>query len=60
MFKKLSIIAVTAAFVAAPLPVLAQAKKDSVVMAMTLEPPGLRPDRRSGRGNRRGHPLQCL
>src|SRR6201993_2274777 len=43
MFRKLSIVALTAAFVAAPLPVLAQAKKDSVVMAMQLEPPGLDP-----------------
>jgi peptide/nickel transport system substrate-binding protein len=43
MLKTLSIAAVAAAFVAAPLPVLAQAKKDSVVMAMTLEPPGLDP-----------------
>ena len=43
MFKKLSIIAIAAAFAAAPLPALAQAKKDSVVMAMTLEPPGLDP-----------------
>ena len=43
MFKKLSIIAVAAAFAAAPLPALAQGKKDSVVMAMTLEPPGLDP-----------------
>ncbi len=43
MFRKLSIIAVATAFAAAPLPALAQAKKDSVVMAMTLEPPGLDP-----------------
>jgi peptide/nickel transport system substrate-binding protein len=43
MFRKLSILAVTAAFAMAPLPVLAQSKKDSVVMAMTLEPPGLDP-----------------
>lgn len=43
MFRKLSIVALTAAFVAAPLPVLAQSKKDSVVMAMALEPPGLDP-----------------
>jgi peptide/nickel transport system substrate-binding protein len=43
MLKKLSIAVVVAAFVAAPLPVLAQAKKDSVVMGMTLEPPGLDP-----------------
>ncbi|MBW7969793.1 ABC transporter substrate-binding protein [Bradyrhizobium sp. BR 10289] len=43
MFKKLSIIALAAALAAAPLPVLAQSKKDSVVMAMALEPPGLDP-----------------
>src|SRR5512140_63990 len=43
MFKKLTIVAVAAAFAAAPLPVMAQAKKDSVVMGMTLEPPGLDP-----------------
>ncbi|MBR0971136.1 MULTISPECIES: ABC transporter substrate-binding protein [Bradyrhizobium] len=43
MFRKLSIVALIAAFVAAPLPVLAQSKKDSVVMGMTLEPPGLDP-----------------
>jgi peptide/nickel transport system substrate-binding protein len=43
MFRKLTILAVTAAFAFAPLPVLAQAKKDSVVMGMTLEPPGLDP-----------------
>lgn len=43
MFRKLSIVALAAAFAAAPLPVLAQGKKDSVVMAMTLEPPGLDP-----------------
>jgi len=43
MLKKLSIVAFAAALVAAPLPVLAQSKKDSVVMAMALEPPGLDP-----------------
>lgn len=43
MFRKLSIVAFAAALVAAPLPVLAQSKKDSVVMGMTLEPPGLDP-----------------
>src|SRR3569623_3481675 len=43
MFKKLSIVAFAAALAAAPLPVLAQSKKDSVVMGMTLEPPGLDP-----------------
>src|SRR5262245_41556396 len=42
MYKKLAVFAVIAAF-AAPLPALAQAKKDSVVMGMTLEPPGLDP-----------------
>ncbi|KRR06004.1 ABC transporter substrate-binding protein [Bradyrhizobium jicamae] len=43
MLKKLTIFAVAAAFAAMPLPSLAQGKKDSVVMAMTLEPPGLDP-----------------
>ena len=43
MFKKLSILLLAAAFAAAPLPTLAQNKKDSVVMGMTLEPPGLDP-----------------
>ena len=43
MLKKLTIVAVAAAFVATPLPSLAQSKKDSVVMGMTLEPPGLDP-----------------
>ena len=43
MFRKLSIVAFAAALAAAPLPVLAQGKKDSVVMAMALEPPGLDP-----------------
>ncbi|QPF86164.1 ABC transporter substrate-binding protein [Bradyrhizobium genosp. L] len=43
MLKKLSIVAVLAAIAAAPLPSLAQSKKDSVVMGMTLEPPGLDP-----------------
>jgi peptide/nickel transport system substrate-binding protein len=43
MFRKLSIVAFAAALAAAPLPVLAQSKKDSVVMGMTLEPPGLDP-----------------
>src|SRR5437016_6894221 len=41
MFKKLTVVALAAAFAAAPL--LAQGKKDSVVMAMALEPPGLDP-----------------
>jgi len=43
MLKRLSVVAVTALVMAAPLPGLAQGKKDSVVMAMTLEPPGLDP-----------------
>ena len=51
MFRKLSIIALTAALVAAPLPVLAQSKKDSVVMAMALEPPGLDPTNAIPAGN---------
>jgi len=42
VFRKLIIVAIAAAF-AAPLPALAQGKKDSVVMGMTLEPPGLDP-----------------
>src|SRR5215467_1054798 len=43
MFKKFTIVAFAAAIAAVPLPVLAQSKKDSVVMAMALEPPGLDP-----------------
>jgi peptide/nickel transport system substrate-binding protein len=43
MFKKLSMLATIAVFAAAPLASLAQGKKDSVVMAMILEPPGLDP-----------------
>src|SRR3569623_642515 len=43
MFKKFVIVAVAAAFAAAPLPALAQGMKDSVVMGLTLEPPGLDP-----------------
>lgn len=43
MFRKLSIVAFAAALAAAPPPALAQSKKDSVVMGMTLEPPGLDP-----------------
>src|SRR5437868_6828686 len=43
MLKKLTIFAIAAAFAAMPLPSLAQGKKDSVVMGMTLEPPGLDP-----------------
>ena len=42
MLKKLTILAV-AAVIAAPLPGLAQGKKDSVVMAMAREPHGLDP-----------------
>lgn len=43
MLRKLCVIAATAALAAAPLPSLAQGKKDSVVMGMTLDPPGLDP-----------------
>ncbi|QIG94333.1 MULTISPECIES: ABC transporter substrate-binding protein [unclassified Bradyrhizobium] len=43
MLRKLCVIAAAAALTAAPLPSLAQGKKDSVVMGMTLEPPGLDP-----------------
>src|ERR1700756_2211990 len=43
MLRKLAIFAFAAAFAVAPLPSLAQGKKDSVVMGMTLEPPGLDP-----------------
>src|SRR5882724_12298703 len=45
MFKKLIPFAVAAmaALVLLPQPVSAQGKKDSVVMAMALEPPGLDP-----------------
>src|SRR5690242_2733964 len=43
MFRKFTIVAFAAAIAAVPLPVLAQGKKDSVVMAMALEPPGLDP-----------------
>src|SRR3954464_14971748 len=43
MFRKLAIFAIIAPFGAAPLPSPAQGKKDSVVMGMTLEPPGLDP-----------------
>ncbi|KJC40456.1 ABC transporter substrate-binding protein [Bradyrhizobium sp. LTSP885] len=42
MLKKLTIFAVAATFAAMPLPSLAQGKT-SVVMGMTLEPPGLDP-----------------
>src|SRR6516164_2565711 len=43
MFRKLTIVAFAALLATAPLPVLAQSKKDSVVMGMALEPPGLDP-----------------
>src|SRR6201982_931879 len=43
MLRKLSAVAFAAALIAARLPALAQSKKDSVVMAMALEPPGLDP-----------------
>src|SRR6201989_1295548 len=43
MLKKLSIVAFAAALAAAPLPVLAQSKKDRGGMGMTLEPPGVDP-----------------
>lgn len=43
MFKKLFLVAITLLVVAAPSASMAQGKKDSVVMAMALEPPGLDP-----------------
>lgn len=43
MLKKLSTAIIAAALAAASLPALAQSKKDSVVMGMTLEPTGLDP-----------------
>ena len=43
MLKKILIVAAAAALAAIPLPSLAQGKKDSVVIGMTLEPPGLDP-----------------
>ena len=43
MFKKLSMLVAVAALVGLPHAGLAQGKKDSVVMAMALEPPGLDP-----------------
>ncbi len=43
MLRTVSIFAIAAALAVAPLPSLAQGKKDSVVMGMTLEPPGLDP-----------------
>jgi peptide/nickel transport system substrate-binding protein len=43
MFKKTLLVAAAALLAAAPSPGPAQGKKDSVVMAMGLEPPGLDP-----------------
>ncbi|WP_315742962.1 MULTISPECIES: ABC transporter substrate-binding protein [unclassified Bradyrhizobium] len=43
MLKKLSTAIIAAALAAASLPALAQSKKDSVIMGMTLEPTGLDP-----------------
>ena len=43
MFRKLAVFARFRRVRGAPLPSLAQGKKDSVVMGMTLEPPGLDP-----------------
>jgi peptide/nickel transport system substrate-binding protein len=43
MLKRLSMIALAAAYAVSAPPALAQGKKDSVVMAMSLEPPGLDP-----------------
>src|SRR5215470_14041368 len=43
MFKKLFLITAAVLVAAAPSPSPAQGKKDSVVMAMALEPPGLDP-----------------
>jgi peptide/nickel transport system substrate-binding protein len=43
MFKKLSMLAAIAALAMSPPASLAQGKKDGVVMAMILEPPGLDP-----------------
>ena len=43
MLKKLSLLAAIGALAIMPLASLAQSKKDSVVMGMTLEPPGLDP-----------------
>jgi peptide/nickel transport system substrate-binding protein len=43
MLRKLSLFAALAALAIAPAASLAQGKKDSVVMAMILEPPGLDP-----------------
>src|SRR3954464_3134210 len=43
MFSRLSMVAAIVAVAIAPSVTLAQGKKDSVVMGMTLEPPGLDP-----------------
>src|SRR6478752_4812960 len=43
MFRKLFLVAITGLIAAAPSASMAQGKKDSVVMAMALEPPGLDP-----------------
>jgi peptide/nickel transport system substrate-binding protein len=43
MFRKLFLVAITGLVAAAPSASMAQGKKDSVVMAMALEPPGLDP-----------------
>jgi peptide/nickel transport system substrate-binding protein len=43
MFRKLSLLVALAAMAISPAASLAQGKKDSVVMAMQLEPPGLDP-----------------
>ena len=62
MFKKFVLLA-AAAFTALsllPQPVSAQGKKDSVVMAMALEPPGLDPTSGAAAAIRRGHALQCV
>ena len=47
-----------AALAALPLSASAQAKKDSVVLGMVLEPHRARSDRRAGRRDRRGRALQ--
>ncbi|UCE30123.1 MAG: ABC transporter substrate-binding protein [Burkholderiales bacterium] len=43
MFRKLAVLLTCAAALAAPFGTSAQANRDSVVLAMTLEPPGLDP-----------------
>src|SRR5262249_31974706 len=43
MSRKLFVVAATLLMAATPWPSMAQGKKDSVVMAMALEPPGLDP-----------------